>query len=93
MSTDQTGRTLFTGSTDQTIRSWDIINGERLKIFEGHQASVICMIVVNKIMYTGSSDMTAKAWVTEFADCTRNFKGHKHTVSCIKYYDGLREYL
>ena len=36
---------LFTGSTDQTVKSWNIQKGEILRTFEGHQGSVICLIV------------------------------------------------
>ena len=43
MSTDPEGKVLFTGSTDQLIYSWNILKGERLKLFEGHQGSIICM--------------------------------------------------
>lgn len=45
MSVDPLGKTLFTGSTDFTIRSWHIYKGSQLKVFEGHQGSVICMQV------------------------------------------------
>lgn len=92
MITDQPGKILFTGSTDQSIRSWNIKRGERLKVFDGHQASIICLLVVNKMLFTGSSDHTAKAWVTEFGDCTRTFRGHKHTVSSLKCHDGICKY-
>ena len=58
----------------------------------GHTASVICMVVVNRLMYTGSADCNAKCWVTEFGDCTRKYTGHKHSVICMKFDKGTREF-
>lgn len=45
MATDALGRILFTGSTDTTVRSWNLLRGEQLKVFSGHTGSVICMQV------------------------------------------------
>ena len=33
-------RALFTGSSDQTIRKWDVITGEYCQSLKGHAASV-----------------------------------------------------
>jgi WD40 repeat protein len=45
MATDQVGNLLFTGSSDHTIRSWDIMKGQLLKVFEGHQTTIINIVV------------------------------------------------
>jgi WD40 repeat protein len=45
MATDALGRILFTGGTDNTVRSWNLLRGEQLKVFSGHTGSVICMQV------------------------------------------------
>uniref|UniRef100_A0A452UMH1 Uncharacterized protein n=1 Tax=Ursus maritimus TaxID=29073 RepID=A0A452UMH1_URSMA len=39
------GYTAFTGSTPATIRAWDILSGEQLRVFREHQGSVICLEV------------------------------------------------
>ena len=39
------GRLLFTGSSDSTVRSWRVESGEVLKVYEGHTASVTCLLV------------------------------------------------
>ena len=42
---DTPSHTAFTGSTDATIRAWDILSGEQLRVFREHQGSVICLEV------------------------------------------------
>jgi WD40 repeat protein len=56
---------------------------------DGHTNSVICLLLVNRLMYTGSADGTAKCWVTEFGDCTRQYKGHKGSVIAMKFKNGV----
>jgi len=45
MATDNTGRTLFTGSMDQTIRSFEVATGRPLFIFRGHDGPVLYIAV------------------------------------------------
>ena len=56
---------------------------------EGHESSILCLVVANRLMYTGGADASARCWVTEFGDCTRHYRGHKHSVGCMKFAAGL----
>lgn len=89
MVTDSTGKTLYTGSADKTIRSWNIQRGEALKVMEGHEGPVMCLTVINKLMYSGSQDGTARCWVREFGDCTRIYRGAKHSIVAIKFQESI----
>jgi hypothetical protein len=66
-------------------------NSHLNQVMDGHTNSVICLLVVNRLMYTGSADGTAKGWVTEYGDCTRQYKGHKGSVICMKFRNGIRK--
>ena len=57
----------------------------------GHEAPVLSVLVVNRLMYSGSADGAAKCWVTAFGDNTRNYKGHKGSIICMKFAKGMRE--
>ena len=66
-------------------------NGVPGQVMDGHTNSVICLLLVNRLMYTGSADGTAKCWVTEFGDNTRQYKGHKGSVISMKFKNGVRK--
>ncbi|CAI9101448.1 OLC1v1038778C1 [Oldenlandia corymbosa var. corymbosa] len=49
---------LFSGSTDQTIRVWDLQTLECIQTLRGHNDSVTCLI----FLFSGSSDKSLKIW-------------------------------
>jgi WD40 repeat protein len=46
MALDPLGKLLFTGSADHDIRSWEIMTGQLLKIFTGHQTTILSLLVL-----------------------------------------------
>ncbi|KDQ10542.1 hypothetical protein BOTBODRAFT_46928 [Botryobasidium botryosum FD-172 SS1] len=63
------------GSTDQTVRVWDLASGENTHVFVGHTATVRCLAVVyptrdegagteemHPLIVTGSRDKTLRVW-------------------------------
>uniref|UniRef100_A0A2I3TRJ1 WD repeat domain 86 n=1 Tax=Pan troglodytes TaxID=9598 RepID=A0A2I3TRJ1_PANTR len=73
----------FTGST----ASFTI--GEALAVFPGgHQGSVICLELVNRLVYSGSADRTVKCWLADTGECVRTFTAHRRNVSALKYHAG-----
>jgi len=38
-------RMLVTGSTDGSVRSWDLKLGTAIRVFDAHAAPVVCMTV------------------------------------------------
>jgi WD40 repeat protein len=47
------GKTLFSASSDRTIRRWDIESGEMLKVYEGHETNVYALTVWDEELWTG----------------------------------------
>jgi WD40 repeat protein len=52
MTIDASGKILFTGSGDYTIRVWDVYRGKELRVYDQHQGAIINLLVRNiKIYY------------------------------------------
>jgi ribosome assembly protein 4 len=56
-------RHLASSSKDQSIRIWDVVLGQTLKILNGHTAAVSCIRWGGEgLIYTASRDRTIKVW-------------------------------
>ncbi len=73
-------KVLFTGSTDQTVKSWNIARGEPLKTFEGHGGSVICLIVSKNIYLRSPCRNYSRFWPNNmkqnFPENWQNYQGN-----------------
>ena len=58
------GKTLASGSRDNTIKLWDVATGKELVNFPGHTDSVSPVVFSpdGKILVSGSRDKTLKIW-------------------------------
>jgi WD40 repeat protein len=61
------GKSVLTGSYDQTVRLWDITTGKEIQIFTGHTNLVITVgfSLDGKHILTGSEDKTLRLWDIE----------------------------
>lgn len=84
-----TAKQVFTAGGDGMIISWDVITGDQLRRLSGHQGTVLCLHVHNKMLFSGGADKTARAWVVEFGEETRVFRGSHAPVTCVQHYDGM----
>ncbi|XP_064089911.1 WD repeat-containing protein 86-like [Macrobrachium nipponense] len=96
---------ILTGSSDSTIRKWDMTTCECLFIYQGHTSKVNRVICTGEFIFSTSSDKTAKAWLFDAYDldddalmrvCLRTFKEHLKPVFPIIFIpaentDGLDE--
>ncbi len=58
---------------------------------DGHNSSILSMLVYHRLMYTGGADMMVKCWTKDFGDCTKTYRGHKHSVICLSLSMGNRK--
>jgi WD40 repeat protein len=58
------GKTIASGSTDNTIKLWDVASGKQLKTLNGHSSSVLSVAFSSdgKTIASGSDDNTIKLW-------------------------------
>ncbi|MEM9266034.1 MAG: TIR domain-containing protein, partial [Cyanobacteria bacterium P01_F01_bin.13] len=61
------GKTLVSGSSDNTIKLWDVETGEEIRSFNGHDDDVwsVGFSPDGKTLVSGSSDNTIKLWDVE----------------------------
>ncbi len=52
----------MSGSSDNTIRLWDIESGSCLRVLEGHEELVRCIRFDNKRIVSGAYDGKIKVW-------------------------------
>ncbi len=58
------GKTIATGSIDNTVRIWDSVTKEQIALFEGHKSSVACVAYSpdGKTLASGSGNGTILLW-------------------------------
>ena len=72
-------------SDDKTIILWDILSGDVLKKFEGHNKSVNSVVISGDGNYliSGSNDSTAIIWDLNSGELIRKFEGHGNIVNSV----------
>jgi WD40 repeat protein len=58
------GKTVVSGSGDQTLRLWDVASGQSLRTLQGHTGRVtsVAFSLDGKTVVSGSSDRTLRVW-------------------------------
>ncbi|EPZ34583.1 WD40 repeat-like protein [Rozella allomycis CSF55] len=79
------GNVLSTGSTDRTIRIWDLQTGECSKWLVGHSSTVRCLQMSEdaRLVVSGSRDTTD----IETGECLHVLMGHQASVRCLAIKD------
>lgn len=78
--------TLFSGSSDKTIRSWNLLTGESLNVFKGHTRGIedLALDEGETFLYSASSDGLIMKWNPLTAECLQVFKDHLTSIYCLK---------
>ena len=75
---------LASGSSDNSIKIWDLINSRCLFSLEGHENTISSLIILkNELLGSSSWDYTSKIWNLETRNCVYTLKGHKDIVWCL----------
>ena len=84
------GKYALSGSSDKTLRLWDIETGRRLRTFEGHEWIVNAVVFSpdGKYALSGSSDKTLRLWDVKTGAQLRTFEGHTGFVNAVAFSPG-----
>ena len=79
------GRTIVSGSTDNTIKVWDLNSGDCLRTLDGHSNPVFAVALAadRRTIVSGSGDKTIKVWDLKSGDCRRTLDGHSNAVYAV----------
>lgn len=79
--------TLVSGSSDGTVRSWDVATGAQLRLLQAHGAGragkirTIAFSADHRIMVTGAQDHTARVWTGDGWRPLATLRGHRDVVT------------
>ncbi|NET74532.1 MAG: WD40 repeat domain-containing protein, partial [Sphaerospermopsis sp. SIO1G2] len=81
------GKTLASGSYDETIKLWNVETGKEIRTFKGHNDPVTSVIYNpdGKILASGSRDKTIKLWDIETGQEILSLSGHNSDVSSVSF--------
>ena len=79
------GKTLISGSDDNTIKIWDLVTGEEQFTLRGHSSYVGAIAITpdGKRVISGSGDKTIKIWDLQTEKEQFTLTGHSHYVRAI----------
>merc|ERR1712010_358347 len=91
------GKTLFTGSLDRTIKAWNITeDAPPVYTFKGHLRGIRCVHAEGDKLFSGAGDSMAKMWDARGlggqerddggrpGTCLQTFTGHAAQVMAVK---------
>ncbi len=82
-------RFIASGSSDKTVRVWDVDTGECVRVLSGHSSwvrSVSSGIVDcsgRQLLASASWDRTIRLWDAVTGECVRVLEGHSDKVVCV----------
>ncbi|XP_030045769.1 WD repeat-containing protein 86 [Microcaecilia unicolor] len=77
---------LVTGSTDCTVKVWDVSSGCCYRTLRGHSGAILCLVldVPSKELFSGSMDYTIRRWNVVTGDQLKVFRGHQGSIICLE---------
>jgi WD40 repeat protein len=79
------GKLAVSGSSDKTVRIWDLVNRQQTHIMDGHEARVhdVAISGDGRVAISGSEDQTARLWDVESGKSLRILKGHIKAIEAV----------
>jgi WD40 repeat protein len=79
------GRSVLSGSSDKTLKLWNMESGACLQTFVGHGGDVSAVAVVphSPFVVSASRDETVRLWNIDSGKCVRTLEGHVGEVGCL----------
>jgi WD40 repeat protein len=72
----------FTGHSDGKIKVWTI-DGQELRVYQGHEGAVNSLVVSGNWLFSGCDDKNIKQWEIPTDNLIKAFVGHKSAVHSI----------
>ena len=81
------GRTLASGSYDETIKLWDVASGQQLLTLSGHTNSVVSVTFSpdGRTLASGNWGATIKLWDSASGQLLRTLSGHTKPVTSVAF--------
>lgn len=79
---DYDGTRLVTGSTDKTVKIWNMASDQVLITLKYHRSTVRVLKIFGDYIITGSRDYTIAVW-NVFGDLLHRLEGHEQSVRCL----------
>ena len=81
------GKTVFTGSRDETARLWDVATGKEIRAFKGHtdEVNAVAFAPDGKSVVTGCQDSIVRQWDVATGKELRAFTGHTFRVDGVTF--------
>lgn len=78
------------GSTDKTIRIFNISDGVCHKELRRHCAAITSLCVLDEYLVSGAEDKTVCVWDCADGSCVRQLKGHASGITSLCSFDNIR---
>ena len=81
------GHTLASGSSDTTVKLWNVEDQQLLRLLEGHTSPVYSVTFSpdGTILASGSGDNTVRLWDVETGELLRTLEGHTSSVVSVAF--------
>jgi len=76
---------LASASDDKTVRLWDMVTGDALVEYRGHDSFVFCVDQYRHMIVSGSFDETVKLWDIRSGDCVSTLPAHSDPVTSVSF--------
>lgn len=84
---------MVSGSSDHSIKVWDLKSGKCVKTLLGHTNNVMSVVIYEKMIISGSYDTSIKVWDLETEDTITEkcitLSGHKGLVNSIAVHNDI----